>query len=142
MKSREDVARLMESVFTQCMATRESGQKEYAHAENNALSNFDTQANDLQIDRKKVWYIFADKHWRGIRSFINGHKSQREDVRGRIKDVIVYLILLWAMIDDDDATQKAEEKRKLNDGLFSATHTKGPSVMPEALPELSPRCTS
>ena len=41
------------------------------------------------------------KHIDGILAFINGHKSQREDVRGRLTDVIVYLTLLWGMIDED-----------------------------------------
>ena len=27
--------------------------------------------------------------------------GQREDVRGRLKDAIVYLMLLWAMVEDD-----------------------------------------
>lgn len=102
MKSRSDVQLLMEAVFRECSETRAAGQKEYAHREENALDNFDSEAEDLQIDRKKVWAIFAGKHWRGIRAYINGHKSQREDVRGRIKDLIVYLILLWAMIDDEE----------------------------------------
>lgn len=102
MKSREDVRRLMEAVFTECMETRDAGQKEYAHVAENALQNFDDEARHLEIPRMKVWAVLAGKHWRGVRAYINGHKSQREDVRGRIKDVIVYLILLWAMADDDE----------------------------------------
>ena len=42
------------------------------------------------------------KHIDGIMSYCKGHKSQREDVRGRIVDVIVYLTLLWGMIDQED----------------------------------------
>lgn len=96
----------MEKIFHDCQETRKAGQAEYAHREENALDNFDSEARDLGIPRQKVWAIFAGKHWRGIRSYINGHKSQREDVRGRIKDLIVYLVLLWAMIDDDEKMVK------------------------------------
>lgn len=92
----------MEQIFAECMQTREDGQKEYAQNEGNALQNFDDQAAELEIPREKVWYIFADKHWRGVRAWINGHRSQRENVRGRIKDLIVYLVLLWAMVDDTE----------------------------------------
>jgi hypothetical protein len=102
MKSRVDVEVLMRSIFADCMDTREAGQKEYAHEELNALANFDDDAARLNIDRKIVWSIFANKHWRGIHAYIKGHKSQRENVRGRIKDLIVYLVLLWAMIDDEE----------------------------------------
>tara|TARA_Y100001938_G_scaffold144099_1_gene218121 strand:+ start:2646 stop:2765 length:120 start_codon:yes stop_codon:yes gene_type:complete len=35
-------------------------------------------------------------------SYIKGYKSQREDVRGRITDIIVYLMLLWGMIEEDE----------------------------------------
>ena len=49
-----------------------------------------------------VLWIFLKKHMDGITAYIKGHKSQREDVRGRIKDAIVYLMLLWAMVEERD----------------------------------------
>jgi hypothetical protein len=100
--SRQQVADLMDRVFIECQKTREQGQKEYAHSDSNALSNFERTGDELQIPREKVWYIFAKKHWDGTLAWIRGHRSQREDVRGRIMDLIVYLILLWAMVDDEE----------------------------------------
>ena len=44
--------------------------------------------------------VYLLKHIDGITAYLSGHKSQREDVRGRIKDAIVYLMLLWAMIEE------------------------------------------
>ena len=52
--------------------------------------------------------VYVLKHIDGISSFVNGHHSQREDVRGRITDVIVYLCLLWGMIEDEDAKSRNE----------------------------------
>tara|TARA_Y100000310_G_C20509786_1_gene728235 strand:+ start:671 stop:823 length:153 start_codon:yes stop_codon:yes gene_type:complete len=46
--------------------------------------------------------VYLLKHVDGITAYIEGHKSQREDVRGRIKDAIVYLMLLWGMIEEKD----------------------------------------
>jgi hypothetical protein len=43
--------------------------------------------------------VYLLKHIDGISSFVNGHESQREDVRGRITDAIVYLCLLWGMVE-------------------------------------------
>lgn len=106
MKTREDVARLMDEVFKECQATRDAGQKEYAHDDENALANFERTGAELAVAREKVWYIFAKKHWDGVLAWINGHRSQREDVRGRLKDLIVYLILLWAMVNDDEERAK------------------------------------
>lgn len=91
----------MADVFAKCMATREQAHMEYAGGDN-ALGNFERGGAEMEIPREKVWYIFAKKHWDGIASFIRGYRSQREDVRGRIVDLIVYLVLLWAMIDDDE----------------------------------------
>jgi hypothetical protein len=101
MQTRADVARVMERAFKACQDLREAGQQEYAHDDANALGNFERTGAELNIPREKVWYIFAKKHWDGILAHINGHRSQREDVRGRIHDLIVYLTLLQAMFEDD-----------------------------------------
>lgn len=117
--TRQYVADLMDQVFEQCRATREAGQREYAHSQQNALRNFEQTGAELEIPREKVWYIFAKKHWDGILAWIRGHKSQREDVRGRIKDLIVYLVLLWAMADAAETTSEA------NDGESKALREQG-----------------
>ena len=96
------MAEVMEDVFAECDALRAAGQQEYAHGQGNAFANFDRVANDLDIDRKKVLWIFAMKHRDGIAAYIKGHKSQREDVRGRINDLIVYLCLLRGMIEEEE----------------------------------------
>jgi hypothetical protein len=90
-----------ERTISEILATSKSGQKEYALNEE-AFDNFNRLAQDLKLDRKAVLFVYMKKHIDGIVSYINGHKSQREDVRGRIKDVIVYCMLLWAMIEEDD----------------------------------------
>ena len=42
------------------------------------------------------------KHIDGIAAYVKGHKSQREDVTGRITDCMVYLMLLWGMIQEEN----------------------------------------
>lgn len=81
---------------------REAGQKEYAHGEDNAFGNFERLASMLNIDRKSILWVYCTKHLDGITSYLSGHKSQREDVRGRINDVMVYLTLLRGMIDQEE----------------------------------------
>lgn len=99
-----EMAELMEKVFrNEIMALREAGQKEYAHANQDAFSNFMRGAADIGIDRKQILWIFAMKHRDGIAAYLKGHRSQREDVRGRINDLIVYLFLLRGMVEEDDA---------------------------------------
>tara|TARA_R110002012_G_scaffold61490_3_gene161239 strand:- start:3391 stop:3582 length:192 start_codon:yes stop_codon:yes gene_type:complete len=52
--------------------------------------------------------VYLLKHIDGIASFVNGYQSQREDVRGRITDAIVYLCLLWGMIDEQNNKSRNE----------------------------------
>jgi hypothetical protein len=85
---------------------RAAGQKEYARKESNAFANFERVGKNLDISREEVLLVYLLKHIDGICSFVKGHKSQREDVRGRLTDAIVYLCLLWGMVNE-------EEERKI-----------------------------
>lgn len=120
MKTKQDVAELLSDIIgvngevvehfyfsilpelrNELNFLREAGQKEYAGGDDNALGNFERLASQLNLDRKTVLWVYCAKHLDGITAYLRGHKSQREDVRGRINDVIVYLILLRAMVEDD-----------------------------------------
>jgi len=92
---------LFKDIIEEVKATRDDGQKEYAHTEDNVFANFERVASSLDISKEKALMVYLMKHMDGINAHIKGHKSQREDVTGRIKDAIVYLCLLWGMVDDD-----------------------------------------
>ena len=93
---------LMENIWKQVQQTREDGQKEYAHEQDNVLANFNRVGNLLNVKPGNVLLVYLMKHIDGITAYLAGHKSQREDVRGRIKDAIVYLCLLWAMVEEEN----------------------------------------
>ena len=95
--------KLIDQIFEKIQGTRKEGQKEYARKSNNAFGNFERIGENLNLDRKKVLLVYLLKHIDGICSYVEGHRSQRENVRGRITDIIVYLCLLWGMIDDEDS---------------------------------------
>ena len=112
----------MKKIWKQVQQTRDDGQKEYARTDDNVFANFERVAKKLsnsdnrpdlskddpifsKVSREKVLLVYLLKHIDGICSHVDGHKSQREDVRGRIKDTIVYLMLLWAMIEEKDNGQ-------------------------------------
>ena len=97
-------------IISEVKGTRDEGQKEYARTDDNIFANFERVAECLKIDREKVLMVYLLKHIDGIGSYIDGHKSQREDVTGRIKDAIVYLLLLWAMIAGEKDLDKIKEK--------------------------------
>ena len=100
---------LFTSIIDQVKATRDDGQKEYAHDEVNVFANFERTARQLNTTREKVLMTFLMKHMDCIVAHINGHESQREDIRGRVKDAIVYLFLLWAMIDGEKQLNAIKE---------------------------------
>lgn len=106
MKSRKQVADIMTAVFAECQNLRNAGQEEYAHSDENALSNFEHLASDLKLSREKILLVYFKKHYDGVVSWVNGHKSQREGVQGRINDMIVYLCLLRAMVEDAPSVGK------------------------------------
>jgi hypothetical protein len=90
--------------------TREAGQREYAHADDNALANFDRLGELVRchhcgrpVGPFVVILVFLLKHLDGVIAAAAGHLSQREPVQGRIKDLRVYLVLLRALFDREEA---------------------------------------
>ena len=92
---------IQEEILPQVLKTRDAGQKEYAHDVENVFANFERIANALDTSREKVLMVYLLKHIDGISAYSKGYRSQRESVRGRITDAIVYLMLLWAMSRED-----------------------------------------
>ena len=109
--NREGLAAVMEQVFEECRLLRAAGQKEYAHEDDNAFRNFESIAADLGMRRESVLYVYFKKHLDGIVAWINGHRSQREEVEGRINDAIVYLCILRGMVQEDKESAKRTERR-------------------------------
>lgn len=87
-------------------------QAEYANDPDNIFANFDRISTQLGLTREQVLLVYAQKHMDGIVSYVNGHRSQREDIRGRIKDLRMYLALLWGMVDDSYYSELEESAEK------------------------------
>ena len=100
--TKQEMAVVMSQTFGRLNNLREEGQKEYAHDTDNAFANFERLAADLKIDRKQILWVYLRKHLDGIVAYINGHKSQRESIHGRIDDAHVYLELLRGMIKEEE----------------------------------------
>jgi hypothetical protein len=101
--TKDDFAKLLlDTIHPAEIQVRADGQAEYSHDDSNAFANFDRVADRLHLTREQVLLVYAEKHWDGIISYVNGHKSQREDVRGRLKDLRMYLALLWGMVEESN----------------------------------------
>ena len=92
---------VMNKIFHTSRDMHIKGQKEYAMSEDNVFANFERIGEQTGFDKKMVLWIYLMKHIDGIASYLKGHKSQREDVTGSLTDAIVYLCILWGMIEDE-----------------------------------------
>ena len=92
--------KIIKTQLKQILKTRDEGQKEYARDVDNVFANFERVGKYINVSKEQVLMVYLLKHIDGIMAYINGHKSQREGVEGRITDAIVYLLLLRGMVDN------------------------------------------
>ena len=92
---------LMDFIFNEVTRVRNAGQQEYARDLDNVFANFERVALFTGEPREKVLLTYMIKHIDGLCAYADGHDSQREDVRGRLTDIIVYCILFWGMVEDN-----------------------------------------
>lgn len=99
--TKKEMLEVIDKTFAECKTTYETANQEYALSED-ALANFKRVGESLNLSPEKVLMVYTLKHIDGICSYVEGFKSQREDVRGRIKDVIVYMCLLRGLVEEVD----------------------------------------
>ena len=100
--------KIIKKQLKQILQTRDEGQKEYARDVDNVFANFQRVGKYVGISQEQVLMVYLLKHIDGIMAYINGHKSQREGVEGRITDAIVYLLLLRGMVENNDINQRTK----------------------------------
>lgn len=104
---REDFLRFMEVKTTELLDTSRLAQKEYAHGEeDNCFNNFIRVGQEVDAHPMKVLWVYAMKHKDGIAAWLKGTKSQREPITGRIKDLIIYLFILWAWVEHNESKEQ------------------------------------
>ena len=109
MKHKE-MLKQIDTIFKEVKTIHTQGQKEYAMDEDNVFANFNRISEQTGFDRKMILWIYLMKHIDGIASYLKGHRSQREKVQGRLTDAIVYLCILWGMIESEDMEYPGKSK--------------------------------
>ena len=99
---RQKMRTLIERIFKEVLRVRDAGQTEYARDKGNVFANFERVGKFTVINKEKVLLKYMIKHIDGLCAYADGHFSQREDVRGRLTDIIVYCLLLWAMVEENN----------------------------------------
>lgn len=69
------------------------------------LANFRRNAENLGLDYRQIWGVYAAKHWDALMQYIKdlseGKERRRlESLSGRADDLIVYLILFKCMLEE------------------------------------------
>lgn len=74
---------------------------EYAGTEDK-LANFKKTAVECGLDPMQVLYIFMNKHYNAIQSYIRNKKVFSEPIVGRIRDCQLYLALLEGLVLEEN----------------------------------------
>ena len=101
--NRHEMNSLMKRISNIVSDTRDAGQSEYARDSENVFANFERVASFTKTTREKALLTYMIKHIDGLCAYTDGHRSQRENVRGRLTDIIVYCMLFWGMVEDNES---------------------------------------
>lgn len=82
---------------------------EYAGGQDR-LANFRRNGKALGLPMEIIWAVYAGKHWDAIQQFVQDLNTGKERIRaepieGRVDDLIVYLILFKAMLEERNLSQ-------------------------------------
>ena len=94
----------MDETFESCKSIAKIKGGEY-HGDSDALSNFRRNAGQAKTDMELIWRIYAAKHWDAICQYEMDirhgvHRERGEPILGRADDLINYLILFKAMVEE------------------------------------------
>jgi hypothetical protein len=79
--------------------------KEYSRS-GDRLDNFKRLGKELDLDPKKVLWVYLKKHLDSIASYIRSGMVLSEPIEDRIKDARVYLALLRGLVEEDKGAKK------------------------------------
>lgn len=90
--------------FVDCMSMMRVKNADYSQGEQKGdrIAAFRRIAHDINIPMTKAWAVFCQKHWGAIMRFIKEGSVESEPIEGRITDVINYMVLLAAIIADEN----------------------------------------
>lgn len=135
--TREQFDALLDEIQAEERKVRDDGQREYTVGANSPFYNFEQVGSMIPcphcgkpVGKYVTLMVYALKHIFGILSWVGGHKSQREDVRGRIKDARMYFALLRGMVEEDETEMAGRLHKTLERG------EEGPRVESERIVDI------
>lgn len=136
--SHERYNKLVENTFTEIKKLSQLKGGEYA-GDGDRLANFRRNGTDQGLPMETIWRVYAAKHWDAIGQYckdrLSGKTRDRlESIQGRADDLITYLILFKAMVDEHESLGNVGGNRfvpvdygslVLTDGMGTSTDVSG-----------------
>lgn len=102
--SHERYAKLVDDTFAEIKKLGELKGGEYS-GDDDRLLNFRRNGADTGLPKETIWRVYAAKHWDAIGQYVRDIQSGKartrlESLAGRCDDLIVYLLLFKAMLDE------------------------------------------
>lgn len=95
---------ITEALFQECLDIAKTKGKDYSGNED-CLDNFKRAAKNLGMTPFQIWAVYFSKHIDSVMNAIKYHPEypqvESEPLRGRIKDIIVYSVLLECLMEDE-----------------------------------------
>lgn len=102
--TRQQLMKDFDEFMKTCRDELEKKNKEYSK-EDNPFYNFIDCGEIAGVDMKKVWLIYAHKHYNAICTYIRENKTHSdENIDNRIMDMVNYLLFLHSMIQQEELT--------------------------------------
>jgi hypothetical protein len=94
---------------------------EYA-GDTDRLANFRRNAQALGLPMETVWAVYAAKHWDAVMQFVQDlntgkDRPRSEPIVGRVDDLLVYLLLFKAILEERKLTGDQAFAQELNKNL-------------------------
>lgn len=103
----EDFREMISVEFEHIIDLNRTKGGEYA-GEDDALAFLKEAAAEAGITPDQIWYVLARKHWMSIAAYVREGKEGSEKIEGRIRDEILYLLLLLGLVREREAPDDSE----------------------------------
>jgi hypothetical protein len=89
--------------FIECIDLIKVKNADYSQGEQKGdrIAAFRRIARDINITMEQAWAVFCQKHWGAVMKYVKQGTVESEPIEGRITDIINYMVLLSAIIDDN-----------------------------------------
>jgi ATP:corrinoid adenosyltransferase len=111
-----DREQVIENVIEKCKKVLFAKGKDYS-GEEDSLSNFKRNGDRIGLTKYQVWSCYANKHIDSINNSIKLNpifpQVESEPLESRIIDVVNYMLILAALLEEDKQAQLVKDQIKV-----------------------------